>query len=110
MKVDNTGRGRAVSARARDAAIRRTRMIIAGVAAGAVALSGLFSVVAAQAFKGHQQGSATVTPAENAPTPTPAPPSAGADPTPLQPPAQPPAASPTPDATPAPQPQVSGGS
>jgi hypothetical protein len=108
MKVDHTGRGRDVSARARDAAIRRTRKIIAGIAASAVALSGLFSVVAAQAFKGHQQGSVTATPADNAPTP--APPPAGADPTPLQPPAQPPAASRTPDATPAPQPQVSGGS
>jgi hypothetical protein len=108
MTVDHTGRGRDVSARARDAAIRRTRRIIAGIAAGAVALSGLFSVVAAQALKGHQQGSVTATPAADAPAP--ATPSAGADPTPLQPPAQPPAASRTPDAAPAPQPQVSGGS
>ena len=67
MKVDHTGRGRDVSARARDAAIRRTKMIIAGIAAGAVALSGLFSVVAAQAFKGHQPGSVTATSAEDVP-------------------------------------------
>jgi hypothetical protein len=108
MNVDDTSRRRAVAARARDAAIRRTRMVIAGIAAGAVALSGLFSVVAAQAFKGHQQGAATATAAADAPAPTPPP--AGADPAPLQPPAQPPAASRTPDAAPAPQPQVSGGS
>jgi hypothetical protein len=39
--------------RVRDAALRRTRAMIAGVTAGAVALSGALSVVAAQAFKGH---------------------------------------------------------
>jgi hypothetical protein len=92
--------------RARDAALRRTRAIVAGVAAGAVALSGLFSVVAAQAFKGHTRA-ATTTRADGAPR-VPGPdsvPSIAGDAAPLQPPAQPPAAS-----DPQPEPQVSGGS
>ena len=100
--------------RVRDAAIRRARGAVVGVAAGAVALSGVLSVVAAQAFKGHAQPTATVTDTAPAPTsrvPVPGaedvPPIAG-DPAPLQPPAQPPAAPiPTPSA---PAPQVSGGS
>jgi hypothetical protein len=63
MSIDGTDQRRRVPesgpARARDAARRRSRAIIAGIAAGAVALSGLFSVVAAQAFKGHQQDGTT---------------------------------------------------
>ena len=39
--------------RARDAAVRRTRGVVAAVAAGAVGFSGVLSAVAAQAFKGH---------------------------------------------------------
>lgn len=116
-------RTEAGASRARDAAIRRTRAIIAGVAAGAVGLSGLLSAVAAQAFKGHAQrtaSSATAvakpahrsrTPRVSVPRPQPIPSIAG-QPTPLQPPAQPPAAA-TPQATqqaPVPEPQVSGGS
>jgi len=100
--------------RTRDAAVRRARGAVVGVAAGAVALSGLLSVVAAQAFKGHPQPTVTVTNTTPAPTsrvpvpgPEDVPPIAG-EPAPLQPPAQPPAAPiPTPSA---PVPQVSGGS
>ena len=97
-------------ARARDVALRRTRRLITIVAAGAVALSGLLSVVAAQAFKGHTQTAQAATPAarsDGAQVPGPQSiPRAGADDAaPLQPPAQPPAAS-----IPAPEPQVSGGS
>jgi hypothetical protein len=103
MSSDDTGR-----LRARDAAIRRTRMIIAGVVASAVALSGLFAGVAAQAFKGHQQSNATATPAGDAAAP--AQPAAGDDPGPLQPPSQPPSASRPQDSAPQPEPQVSGGS
>ena len=100
--------------RARDAALRRTRSIVAGVAAGAVGLSGLLSVVAAQAFKGHPQRIATTTAVHRAQEPrvrVPGPeavPSIAGEPAPLQPPAQPPAAAdPQPSA---PAPQVSGGS
>jgi hypothetical protein len=92
--------------RARDAALRWTRRLIVGVAAGAVALSGALSVVAAQAFKGRSSSAA---PAHSERVRVPGPqaiPQAGSDDaTPLQPPAQPPAAS-----DPAPDPQVSGGS
>ena len=85
------------------------------VSAAAVALSGMLSVVAAQAFKGHQSDAAT--PAAGAPAPrhvnVPAPeriPAIAGDPAPLQPPAQPPASA-APDPAPsAPAPQVSGGS
>jgi hypothetical protein len=102
--------------RARDAALRRTRAIVAGVVAGAVGLSGLISVVAAQAFKGRAQAAATP-PATAAPrhgarrlpvSPPQAIPSIAGDTAPLQPPEQPPAdAQPS---APAPQPQESGGS
>jgi len=93
--------------RARDVALRRTRRLIAGVAAGAVALSGLLSVVAAQAFKGHTT-SATPTTRSDVPGPQSIPRAQDDDAAPLQPPAQPPAAS---DQQPsAPAPQVSGGS
>jgi hypothetical protein len=92
--------------RARDAALRWTRGLIVGVAAGAVALSGVLSVVAAQAFKGH---SSSATPARSerlrVPGPQSIPQAGDDDATPLQPPAQPPASS-----DPAPAPQVSGGS
>src|SRR5689334_4027945 len=93
--------------RARDAALRQTRRLIAIVAAGAVALSGLLSVVAAQALKGHPRTAGPAARTEGAQVPGPQSiRQAGADGTaPLQPPAQPPAAS-----TPAPEPQVSGGS
>jgi hypothetical protein len=92
---------------ARDAALRRTRRLIAGVAAGAVALSGLLSVVAAQAFKGHATTTAPAARSQRAQVPGPQaiPATGDGEAAPLQPPAQPPAAS-----DPAPQPQVSGGS
>jgi hypothetical protein len=101
--------------RARDAAVRRTRAIVVGVAAGAVGLSGVFSVVAAHAFKGRQQGAATAASADartsgrRVPGPDIVPPIAG-DPAPLQPPAQPPATPVPQPVSPAPAPQVSGGS
>ena len=95
--------------RTRDAAVRRTRAIVAGVAAGAVALSGACSALAAHAFKGH----ATAPPRRprrrrtvHVPGPQTVPPIAG-DPAPLQPPAEPPAAA-TPEPS-APAPEVSGG-
>jgi hypothetical protein len=91
--------------------------MIAGVAAGAVGLSGLLSVVAAQAFKGHPQrvGATTMRPqsvrARRVSVPGPeAVPSIAGEPAPLQPPAQPPAAATQPPPAPAPEPQVSGGS
>jgi hypothetical protein len=99
MKVDHNRR-----LRARDAAIRRTRMIIAAVAASAVALSGLFAGVAAQAFKGHQPGAATAPQSGDAAAP--AQPASDEDTGPLQPPSQPPSAASPQDSVP----QVSGGS
>ena len=105
--------GKPTRARARDALLRRTRGAMVAVSAAAVALSGMLSVVAAQAFKGHQADAATPTagaPARrhvNVPAPDRIPAIAG-DPAPLQPPAQPPAAAAP--APPAPAPQVSGGS
>ena len=104
---------------ARDAALRRTRAIVAGVAAAAVGLSGALSVVAAQAFNGHPQRSEpTPGPVAKAADRARAPrvsvprpqriPSIDGQPAPLQPPAQPPAA--TQDTQQAPAPQVSGGS
>jgi hypothetical protein len=94
--------------RARDAALRRTRGVIVGVAAGAVALSGLLSIVAAQAFKGHTKVAAPAARSGGVQVPGPQAIPRGADATPLQPPEQPPAA---PDSQPsAPEPQVSGGS
>lgn len=98
--------------RARDAALRRTRALIVGVAAGAVALSGLLSVVAAQAFKGHTATAAPATQSDGTSVPGPQsiPQAQGDDAAPLQPPAQPPAASDPQSSAPAPEPQVSGGS
>lgn len=83
-------------------------MIIAGVAATAVALSGLFAGVAAQAFKGHQQSTTTAAPTGD--TAAQAPSATGDDPGPLQPPSQPPSTSGPQDSSPQPEPQVSGGS
>ncbi|MEA2219711.1 MAG: hypothetical protein QOJ35_2337 [Solirubrobacteraceae bacterium] len=98
--------------RARDAALRRTRVAIAAIAAGAVGLCGAFSVVAAQAFKGHP--ARTATPARRAPAVSvPGPqaiPSIANDPAPLQPPSQPPAAETQPAPPQAPPQQASGGS
>ena len=108
---------------ARDAALRRTRAIVAGVTAAAVGLSGALSVVAAQAFKGHSQRPA-LSPAlvAKAADPSRAPrvsvprpqtiPSIEGHPAPLQPPAQPPAPAQDtqPVPAPVPEPQVSGGS
>jgi hypothetical protein len=93
--------------RTRDAALRRTRVLVAGVVAGAVALSGLLSVVAAQAFKGHAKTATPATRSDRAQVPGPQaiPQAQDDDATPLQAPSRPPAAS-----DPAPQPQVSGGS
>ena len=115
-------RGTLAARYTRDAALRRTRAIVAGVAAAAVGLSGALSVVAAQAFSGHPQRSAPVpvakaadrsrTPRVSVPRPQRIP-SIDGQPAPLQPPAQPPAATqdtqPAP-AAPVPEPQVSGGS
>ena len=102
--------------RARDTAIHRTRAIVVGVTAGAIGLSGVFSVVAAHAFKGRQPRATPAATADPQPSgrrvpgPDAVPPIAG-DPAPLQPPAQPPAATPVPQpAAPVPTPQVSGGS
>ena len=78
-----------------------------------MALSGLLSVVAAQAFTGHPQPTVTVTdtaPASTSRVPVPGPedvPPIAGDPAPLQPPAQPPAA-PIPAGAPE-APPVSGG-
>jgi hypothetical protein len=100
-----------VRLRARDAAVRRTRAIVVGVAAGAVGLSGVFSVMAAHAFKGRQPRAASATSADAVPSgrrvpgPDAVPPISG-DPAPLQPPATPTQQAPSP----APAPQVSGGS
>jgi hypothetical protein len=101
--------------RARDAALQRTRAIVVGIAAGAIGLSGVFSVVAAHAFKGRTQR-ATPTATTQAqpsgpsvPGPDAVPPIAG-DPAPLQPPAQPPATPAPQPSSPVPTPQVSGGS
>ena len=98
--------------RTRDLAVRRTRVIVAGVAAGAVALSGACSALAARTFKGHatsrtvaQAPADPTPPAVRVPGPQTVPPIAG-DPAPLQPPAAPPAAAP-PEPAPAP-PEVSG--
>jgi hypothetical protein len=103
MDVERTERGRA-----RDAALRRTRAAIACVAAGAVALTGVFSVVAAQAFKGHEaDGTATTRVDDGGAT---ALPSATEDPAPLRPPKQAPAAPDPQSSAPSPEPQVSGGS
>jgi hypothetical protein len=131
--MSNGGEGRAgadatrqtARLRARDSAIRRTRAMVVGVAAGAVALSGAFSVVAANAFKGRQSRAATATATPTAtradvgtsgrrvPGPDSVPPIAN-DPAPLQPPEQPPAQAPAAPApqpeAPAPVPQTSGGS
>ncbi len=122
--MTNGGKGRAgadatrqfARVRARDTAVRRTRAIVVGVAAGAVGLSGVFSVVAARAFKGRSAPVAKVATADTretvarVPGPDSVPPIAG-DPAPLQPPAQPPAATPVPQpSSPAPDPQVSGAS
>ena len=105
----------------RDKALRRTRALVAGAAAGAVGLSGVLSAVAAQAFKGHPHRSASppaavATTADRSRTArvhVPGPqsvPSIAGQPAPLQPPAQPPAAAqPAPSAPSAPS-QVSGGS
>ena len=110
MNTEDTDRPRAdlnaSRVRLRDTALRRTKVLIAGIAAAAVGLSGLFSVVAAQAFKGHQQPATTATRTDDGGSP--AAPSTTDDPAPLQPPAQPPAAS-TPQPSDSP-PQVSGGS
>jgi hypothetical protein len=115
----------------RDTAVRATRWIVAGFAAGAVGLSGAVSAVAAHAFKGHARRPATTSPAARSthtptmrkaprvhvPGPQSIPAIAGAR-APLQPPAQAPSAAPTPvptqapaaPAPAAPAPQVSGGS
>lgn len=95
-------------ARTRDTALRRTRVAIAGIAAGAVALSGVFAAVAAQAFKGHPRATATAGHARGAAATQV--PSATQDPAPLQAPAAPPAASEQQPSAAAPEPQVSGGS
>jgi|KBSSwiStaDraftv2_1062776.scaffolds.fasta_scaffold1939750_2 hypothetical protein len=86
---------------------------MAAAAAAAIALSGLLSAVAAQAFKGHPAKAAEpiAQPVGQHHVHVPAPESipAIAGQPPLQPPSQPPAAV-TPDPAPAPVPQVSGGS
>ena len=116
-------RGTPAASLTRDAALRRTRAIVAGVAAAAVGLSGALSAVAAQAFKGHPQRSApspglvakaadrSRAPRVSVPGPQSIP-SIDGQPAPLEPPAQPPAATQDtqPAPAPAPEPQVSGGS
>jgi hypothetical protein len=104
------------SAASRDRALRRVRLAAWGVGLGAAALTGGLSVVAANAFKGHD-GKARVTAAVarsvragahvSVPPPQRVPPIAG-QPAPLQPPPQPPAAAVPQEQAPAPA--VSGGS
>ncbi len=122
-RVRGTERADAARIRARDVALRRSRVLIGGVAAGAVVVSGVLSAVAAQAFKGHARKATTSVPVRHAgrharttrihvPLPQPIPQIGPAAP--LQPPAAPPSAAPAPTAaapvpTAAP-PQVSGGS
>jgi hypothetical protein len=113
---DPAGTHVAERVRRRDVALRRTRGLVASVAAAAVGLSGLASVVAAQAFKGHHRRALPPAPVRRARTPhvhVPAPdriPPIAGDPAPLQPPAQPPAPAPAAPTPSAPAPQVSGGS
>jgi hypothetical protein len=116
-------RGALAARHTRDAALRRTRAVIVGVAAAAVGLSGALSAVAAQAFKGHPQRSAlspgvvakapdrSRTPRVSVPGPQRIPAIDG-QPAPLEPPAQPPTATQDipPAPAPVPEPQVSGGS
>jgi hypothetical protein len=122
-RTEARARGTLAARYTRDAALRRTRVIVAGVAAAAVGLSGALSVVAAQAFKGHPQRSApSPVPGAKAADRSPAPrvsvprpqtiPSIDGQLEPLQPPAQPPAATQDtqPVPAPVPEPQVSGGS
>jgi hypothetical protein len=119
MTNDAEGHARADATRARlrarDAALQRTRAIVVGVAAAAIGLSGVFSVVAAHAFKGRPQRAAPAATADDqrsgrtVPGPDAVPPIAG-DPAPLRPPAQPPATPVPRPSSPAPTPQVSGGS
>ena len=101
--------------RARDALLRRTRGAMVVVSAAAVALSGVLSVVAAQAFKGHQAEAAqpAAAPSASRRVHVPAPdriPAVAGQPAPLAPPAQPPASVAPDPAPPAAAPQVSGGS
>ncbi|WP_028063927.1 hypothetical protein [Solirubrobacter soli] len=99
--------------RARDLAVRRTQAAIVAVVAGAAALSGVFSVVAARAFSGHPRtvAASRVDQPGASRSRVPGPdsiPAIEGDPAPLQPPAQPPSASvPDPAAT---APEVSQGS
>src|SRR6478672_4294846 len=110
----------------RDGAVRRTRRVTRMVIAGAAGLSGLFSVVAAEAFKGHAsakpRATAQVGPSvpapQHVPTIAPAPrhrlkppstpPSAAAPAPPA--PAPAPAATPVPAPAPPPPPPVTSGS
>jgi hypothetical protein len=104
--MEQRERAEADRRRARDAALRWTRGVIVSVAAGAVALSGVLSVVAAQAFSGHSNSAAPArSEGVRVPLPQAIPQAGDDDAAPLQPPAAPPAAS-----DPAPAPQVSGGS
>lgn len=114
MASERMDAGRERRARARDALLRRTRTVMVAVSAAAVALSGALSVVAAQAFKGHQADPAppaarSARRGVDVPKPEPIPAIAG-QPAPLQPPAAPPSAATPEPAPPAPAPQVSGGS
>jgi hypothetical protein len=119
MPASPTDPSRDVPARARDALLRRTNGAMAAIAAAALALSGLLSAVAAQAFKGHQADSTR--PASRPAAATPPPrrihvpppqriPAIAGQPAPLAPPAQPPTAVTPSPVAPAPAPQVSGGS
>ncbi len=121
MHVPDPARRRPWGPAARDAALRRTRRLTRLVVVGAAALSGAFSAVAAQAFKGHGQARPRpAAPARVAPAPrvaVPGPqrvPAIAGTPGALQPPSAPPAAA-APAAQPAPAPPppppvVSGGS
>jgi hypothetical protein len=105
-----------VDAHARDRALRRMRIAAWSLGAGAAALAGGLSALAAQAFKGHtgkpaQAPRAPVRAAAPVPPPQSVPPISG-DAAPLAPPAEPPAAeAPSqPAAPPEPPAAVSGGS
>ncbi|MEP6953930.1 MAG: hypothetical protein ABI950_07720 [Solirubrobacteraceae bacterium] len=100
---------------ARDAALRRTRRVTRLIVVATAGLSGTFSVVAAQAFKGHAPPKAgrapAVEPTATAPAPDHVPAIAPTRHRRLRAPSAPPAAAPAPaPAPPPPPPVVSGGS
>jgi hypothetical protein len=94
------------STKARDAGLALVTRLNGWLVTGAIAVSGLLSLVAAHAFHGHSAGAATTSAARGSPASRPAPqPSTAGGSSSLQQPAQTPSAAPA-----APSPAVSGGS